>query len=165
MKDIAQTAASRECQAITNAVQGKESVSEYVRRRTLVLLRGLVRRYRHAVKARDGGPQAPMLAKNAGAIQAGDLVRVRNLDEINLTLDNRGYSKGCKFMAQMEAYCGEQYRVAGKVEKFFDEARCRTLNCKDLLLLDQVYCDGTVVGGCDRMCFLFWRAEWLEKLD
>ena len=92
-------------------------------------------------------------------------MRVRSLDEIKRTLDRRGFAKGCKFMDQMAAYCDQEFRVAGKIEKFFDEARCRTLTCKNLLLLEGVHCDGECVGGCHRKCFLFWRAEWLEKKE
>lgn len=150
---------------MVNAVQGKESLLEFVRRRAMSLRRGLVRKYRNAFKAGEETARASSRTSDAPYIEKGDLVQVKSLEEINRTLDRFGYTKGCKFMLQMEKYCGQQFRVAGKINKFFDEARFRTLNCRNTVLLDQVYCDGSCVDGCDKMCFLFWRTEWLEKLD
>jgi len=161
MKGISQLA----CQSVVNAVQGKESVLEYMRRHVLFFLRVLMRRYRNTVTARDAQPVMLTCASGACSIETGDLVQVRSMDEINQTLDRFGYTKGCKFMAQMENYCGQQYRVAGKVDKFFDEARFRRLSCRNIVLLEKVYCDGSSVHGCDKMCLLFWRTEWLQKLN
>lgn len=165
MKSEAEMTSPNVCQAITNSVEGNESLREYLRRRALVFLRGLARRYRGFVRAQEPRPLLPGWTNEASNVQKDDFVRVRSLEEISQTLDERGYTKGCKFMAQMAGYCGQHYRVAGRIEMFFDEARCRTLQCKNLVLLDHVYCDGSAVGGCDRMCFLFWRTEWLEKLE
>jgi hypothetical protein len=153
------------CQAFTNPVEGNESILEYFRRRVMVFLRSVMRKYRRAGKTGGNRPNLPTWAQASMDVQAGNRVRVRTHSEIAQTLNERGFLKGCKFMEQMARYCGHDFLVAGKVEKFYDEARCRTLQCKNLVLLDSVYCDGTVVGGCDRMCFLFWRTEWLEKLD
>lgn len=165
MKGITQMTGPRDCQSMVNAVQGKESVLEFVRRRAMTLRRGLVRRYRNAFKAGEENVRTSSRPSNVPCMEKGDLVQVKSLEEINKTLDRYGYTKGCKFMAQMENYCGKEFRVAGQINKFFDEARFRTLNCKNTVLLDQVYCDGSCVDGCDKMCFLFWRTEWLEKLD
>lgn len=165
MPSESQIPVQHSCQAFTNSVEGNESISEYFRRRLIVFLRSVVRKYRRAGKS--GGIQSnlPTWAQTSSDLQAGNRVRVRTHSEIAQTLDERGFSKGCKFMEQMAQYCGRDFLVAGKVEKFYDEARCRTLQCKNLVLLESIYCNGTVVGGCDRMCFLFWRTEWLEKLD
>ena len=153
------------CQAFTNPVEGNESIMEYFRRRVIVFLRSVMRKYRSAGKS--GGVQSNLPTQTEASIDlmTGNRVRVRTYSEIAQTLNERGFLKGCNFMKQMANYCGHDFLVAGKVEKFYDEARCRTLQCKNLVLLDNVYCDGSVVGGCDRLCFLFWRTEWLEKLD
>ena len=165
MKNMAQTAVPTECQAVTNSVKGDESALEYMRRKAMVFLRDMARKYRRRAKAEAPKQGIASVPITACFVEAGDRVQVKSLEEIQQTLDERGYTKGCKFMEQMKRYCGQEQRVAGRVEKFFDEARCRTLKCKDIVLLDHIYCDGSVVRGCDRLCFLFWRTEWLRKLD
>lgn len=177
MKGTSQNGEPLECQAITNASEGKEPTLEVLRRRAIYaiyVLGGLARRFRRAIQAQDApraiqaqdaAPKIPAWSNNARAVRAGDLVQVRSLDEIRETLDERGCIGGCKFIAQMEAYCGQEHRVARRIEKFCDEARSRIVKGKNLVLLDKVHCDGSAVGGCDRMCLLFWRTEWLKKLD
>jgi hypothetical protein len=42
------------------------------------------------------------------------------------------------------------------------------LKARNIVLLERVYCDGSgtlETQGCDRMCFYFWRTEWLEKIE
>lgn len=137
----------------------------YVRRR----LGGLVRKLRsfaaggRAPEAAPGAATAPLLL-----LKPGDRVRVRSAEEIRRTLDGNGALKGCAFGVGMYAYCGKELRVVRVVERFFDEARWRMLRGRNLVLLDAAYCDGSSVRdtqGCDRMCFYFWRTEWLERIE
>jgi len=160
----AEQTSEQACQVMTNTVQGNESLVELLRRRTLVFLRRVMKIYRNWTRPRTDEAAAAAAASRVTEIVKGDLVRVRSMEDIEPTLDYRGFTKGCKFMDQMAEFCDQKFRVAGKVEKFFDEARCRTLKCKNLVVLDGVHCNGESVGGCDRKCFLFWRAEWLEKI-
>lgn len=97
----------------------------------------------------------------------GDRVRVRSAEYIRGTLDEKGMLKGCGFGLGMYQYCGQERRVAKVVTRFFDEARGRMLKSRNMVLLEGVYCDGASSPdtlGCDRMCFYFWRTEWLEKV-
>jgi len=97
---------------------------------------------------------------------AGDLVRVRSLNAILRTLDEAGRCGGCAFLRPMSAFCGRQVRVARRVDHFFDERTWRMLRCKNIVLLEGTYCDGSGhpdTRGCDRMCFYFWRTEWVEQ--
>ena len=150
------------CQVMTSAVDGKESATEYLRRRTLVFLRQSVKKCRNLTKPEE---KPLVLPENVTSqLSKGDRVRVRPFKEIKETLDYRGFTKGCYFMGQMEQYCEKEFQVAGSLVKFFDEARCRTLMCKNLFLLQGVHCNGESVGGCDRSCYLFWRREWLERV-
>jgi hypothetical protein len=118
-------------------------------------------------------PAAGLAAKAEAArpceeLQPGDRVRVRSLEEIERTLDAKNGCHGCAFLWPMRQYCGQEFRVVKRVERFFDENRWRMLRCKNVVLLDGVYCDGNGghpdTRGCDRMCFYFWRTEWLERL-
>lgn len=152
------------CQAITNSVGGAETSVEKLRRQSIVFLRRLVRSMRSTLRSNNKSTSVQSVAPAPVVLHRGDLVRVRTYEEIKQTLDNRGYTKGCKFMTQMVEFCDQELRVAGNVDKFFDEARCRTLRCKNIVLLEDAFCNGAAVGGCDRMCFLFWRTEWLELL-
>jgi hypothetical protein len=102
----------------------------------------------------------------AVALVRGDLVRVRSREEIKATLDAKGKLKGCGVMADMWQYCGTTQRVYKPVERFLDECDYQVKKAKGLVLLENLMCVGTPrYGPCDRSCFYFWRAEWLEKLD
>lgn len=100
-------------------------------------------------------------------LKEGDMVRVRSKEEIKLTLDHFGKLKGCSFMEnEMTPYCGTVHRVHKIMERFVDERELRVKKCKGLVLLDGVMCQGTTAfGRCDRSCFVFWREEWLEKIE
>jgi hypothetical protein len=104
---------------------------------------------------------------SAVEINTGDLVRVKSIEEIKQTLDANGFCRGCGFLEPMVRYCGQEVRVAKRVDQFFDEARWRMLKCRGIVLLEGIYCDGSghpATIGCDRMCFFFWRTDWLEKV-
>jgi hypothetical protein len=100
-------------------------------------------------------------------LTAGDMVRVKSEEEIKATLNHLGQSRGCAFMADiMTPYCGTVQRVLKTMERFVDERDLRVKKCKGLVLLEGVMCEGTTVfGRCDRSCFMFWREEWLEKIE
>lgn len=106
---------------------------------------------------------APM----ATELAAGDTVRVRSREEIDRTLDAKGCRGGCKFLEPMARYCGQEMRVLRRLEHFYDEAKGRLLRCKNVVLLEGAHCDGMGhpdTRGCDRMCYFFWRTEWLERI-
>lgn len=110
------------------------------------------------------GPAAPAAAD----IGPGDRVRVRSRAEIEATLDETGRCRGCGFLEPMAAFCGREFRVVRRIERFFDEKTWRMLRCRNIVILDGVFCDGSGhpdTRGCDRMCYFFWRTEWLERLD
>jgi hypothetical protein len=99
-------------------------------------------------------------------LKAGDLVRVRNLAEIEATLDPFKELKGCAFLEYMPLYCDSVQRVLQPVERFLDERDYKVKHTRGVVLLEGVLCHGTpVFGKCDRACHLFWREEWLEKIE
>jgi hypothetical protein len=112
-------------------------------------------------------PTAPPEALAATNLQAGDVVRVRSRAEIEATLDHWRQLKGCSFMAaEMEQYCGTTRRVFKRVERFVDERDLRVKKARGIVFLEGVFCTGTAdFGPCDRTCYLFWREEWLEKIE
>ena len=97
---------------------------------------------------------------------AGELVRVRAREEIEAMLDPFKEQKGCAFLEYMWQYCGTTQRVLQPVERFLDERDYKVKKTKGVVLLEGVLCHGTpVFGRCDRACHLFWREEWLERMD
>lgn len=98
-------------------------------------------------------------------LKAGDLVRVRSLEDIQATLNPWGELKGCSFMEGMTPYCGTTRRVFRSVERFMDERNYQMRKARGIILLEGVLCEGTdTLGRCDRSCLFFWREEWLEKI-
>jgi hypothetical protein len=66
----------------------------------------------------------------------------------------------------MEQYCGTTQRVFRRMERFVDERDLRVKKSRGIVLLEGVMCEGTAeFGPCDRSCLVFWREEWLEKLE
>lgn len=99
-------------------------------------------------------------------LQRGDSVRVRSKEDIEATLNKWNQLKGCAFMEEMWPYCGTVQKVHGRVVKFLDERDYLLKKCRGIILLENVFCEGTKdFGACDRSCFFFWREEWLEKVD
>ncbi len=101
------------------------------------------------------------------SLKEGELVRVKSKEEIMSTLDHLGKLKGCSFMEnEMSPYCGTVHRVHKSMERFVDERELRVKKCKGLILLEGAMCQGTTAfGRCDRSCFIFWREEWLERVE
>lgn len=141
----------------------------YIRRRFRGALRKIGRPLQRLGRRADSPAPAPAPAAfPALVLNVGDRVRVRSAEEVRKSLDDNSAIRGCSFGAGMFQYCGREFRVAKVVNQFFDEARWRMLRARSLVLLDGVHCDGSSVPetrGCDRMCFYFWRTEWLEKVD
>jgi hypothetical protein len=116
-----------------------------------------------------GRPEKPTTrpaSSSAGHLKAGDWVRVRTRAEIDATLNHWRQLRGCTFMQEMDQYCGTTQRVLKPLERFVDERDLRLKSSKGIVLLDGVICQGTAgFGRCDRCCYMFWREEWLEKID
>ncbi len=99
------------------------------------------------------------------ALQPGELVEVKSVEEILATLDHRRRHKGLLWMTGMRKYCGGRYRVYRRVQRITLESNGELRNMKDTVLLDGVLCDGREFGGCDRCCFHFWREVWLRRIQ
>jgi len=99
-------------------------------------------------------------------LKPGVVVEVRSEKDIFSTLDNDGKLKGVRFTPEMKKYCGGRHRIVKKLEKILIEStgELRTIQTPTYIL-EGVICDGSAHGGCDRSCFIFWRREWLKKID
>jgi hypothetical protein len=112
-------------------------------------------------------PNSQSLTKTTSqGLKTGDWVRVRSREEIQETLNRWKELKGCAFLEYMDQYCGTTQRVLQVMERFLDERDYRVKKTRGIILLEGVICHGTpVFGRCDRCCHLFWREEWLEKIE
>jgi hypothetical protein len=150
----------------------EELWSSYLHRRARHLVRRIARFLSQLTRA-YGATQATTalglpVPPTPPRLRPGDVVRVRSAGFIRSTLDEHGKHCGCGFGLGMYQYCGRELRVAKVVNRFFDEGRWRMLQTRNMVLLEGVHCDGANspdTRGCDRMCFYFWRTEWLEKID
>lgn len=96
--------------------------------------------------------------------RAGDLVRVRSIEEIEATLCVRRQLKGCTFMEEMKPYCGTMRKILRPVTNAVGERDHKLKKIKGIVLLEDAICEGTRrFGPCDRCCYYFWRIEWLQK--
>jgi hypothetical protein len=119
---------------------------------------------RRAKQQRSSDPAA--ITRPIIHLKAGDVVRVRSREEIQATLDPWKELRGCAFLEYMWEYCGTTQRVFKAMERFLDERDYKVKKVNGIVILEGVICPGTpVFGRCDRSCFLFWREEWLEKIE
>jgi len=117
-------------------------------------------------RGKDTRPTDPVANISREHLKAGDLVRVRSYEEIQVTLNHWRQLKGLTFMPEMEVYCGTQQVVLKHMRRFVDERDLQVKKSSGIILLQGVMCQGTAdFGSCDRCCFHFWREEWLEKID
>jgi hypothetical protein len=90
------------------------------------------------------------------------------MEQIRATLDPVGDCEGLGFMPIQAAFCGREFLVRKRVERFFDERTRRMLRIRNAVILDGVFCEPPAGGpddysGCHRTCFLFWKEAWLER--
>ncbi len=103
-------------------------------------------------------------------LRAGELVKVKSVEEIKRTLDQNNKYQGLAYTPVMWKFCGGTYTVLKKVELVFDERKWKLSKVKNIVLLDGVFCDGVggiekAWDGCDRTCFIWWKEGWLERLQ
>ncbi len=113
----------------------------------------------------QAGPERNAPSQEALALQPGELVEVKSVDEILATLDGNRRHKGLLWMTGMQKYCGRRYRVHRRVQRIILESDGEMRNMRNTVLLEGVLCDGREFGGCDRCCFHFWREVWLKRIQ
>jgi hypothetical protein len=103
-------------------------------------------------------------------LRTGDFVQVKSAREIAQTLDPNGMFEGLPFMPEMLRFCGQRLKVARKAEKTCIEYPGGGYNIREFLnndtvLLEGIRCSGESHDGCQRACMIFWKKQWLHKLD
>ena len=101
-------------------------------------------------------------------LKPGDLVEVRSPAEILSTLDSDASIDSMPYMGEMLQYSGMQFNVSHRVEKICDTVSGGPPNSRrmhDIVLLDDLRCDGSAHGGCQAGCRIYWKESWLRRID
>jgi hypothetical protein len=99
-------------------------------------------------------------------LKVGDLVEVRSAEEILATLDERGELENLPFMPEMVAFCGQRltvHKIAHKVCDTISRSGMRRMT--NAVHLTGSRCDGSAHGGCQTACSLYWKEQWLRRVD
>lgn len=102
-------------------------------------------------------------------LQPGEWVRVRSKEEIGKTLNEGAAHRGLMFTHEMVQYCGQTFRVRGRVDRLIDENTGKLLHMKqECIALEDVICKGHYTSGawfCAREHLPLWREDWLERVE
>jgi hypothetical protein len=107
-------------------------------------------------------------ANSAGdrPLRPGDVVEVKSPTEILSTLDDGGALGSMPFMPEMLRHVGRRYTVSRRVDKICDTVTSTgSRRMYSTVYLDDLRCDGSAHGGCQAGCKLYWREEWLRRVD
>jgi hypothetical protein len=107
-----------------------------------------------------------LLAPGVLGLKTGELVEIRSAEEIAGTLDENGELDGLPFMPEMLAFCGRRLRVRKVAHKSCDNiARTGLRRMTDAVHLEGSRCDGSAHGACENACSLYWKEQWVKRLD
>ena len=94
-------------------------------------------------------------------LRPGEIVEVRDEDEIVATLDKKGALEGLLFMPTMRKYCRRRFRVLRRADKILIEG-IGIRHVPNAVILEGATCDGGALE-CKRTCFPLWKEAWLKK--
>jgi hypothetical protein len=95
----------------------------------------------------------------------GMWVEVLPASQIVQTLDADQSLEGLPFMPEMLPYCGRRYRVALRAERTCVHPPAIPFRrLQGAVVLQGLRCDGSLHGGCQLGCMLFWKEAWLRKV-
>jgi hypothetical protein len=99
-------------------------------------------------------------------LRVGDVVEVRSADEILATLDENGELENLPFMPEMLAFCGQRLTVHKVAHKLCDALTWTGMHKMTRAVhLTGARCDGSAHGGCQTACSLYWKEDWLRRLE
>lgn len=99
-------------------------------------------------------------------LRVGDTVEVLSEDEILATLDEKGELDGLPFMPEMAKFCGRRLTVHKVAFKLCDTISGTGMRRMDNAVhLTAARCDGAAHGGCQTSCLMYWKEEWIKRVD
>jgi hypothetical protein len=99
-------------------------------------------------------------------LKAGEWVEIRSQEEILASLDESGRLSNLPFMPEMFQYCGRRFRVAKRADKTCDNIENWSIRrVEHAVHLENARCDGSLHGGCEAGCLIFWKEAWLKRAE
>lgn len=98
-------------------------------------------------------------------VAPGQLVEIRDKDEIMATLSPENRNRRMWFDSEMIPYCGTRARVDRHVQRIIDESTGKMIKLGDCVVLDNVVCQGIYHRFCQRELPSYWRSAWLRTLN
>lgn len=122
------------------------------------------RRVRGAYAAGTCGASTPTATL---ALQSGERVTVRPLDEIRTTTNQAAHNRGLYFSPDMAKRPAAPRRVLRRADKIIVDGTGEMRSLRNTVFLEGSYCGCAHVafGGCPRQEFAYWREIWLERPD
>ena len=100
-------------------------------------------------------------------LQPGEWVRVKDYQDILMTVDKDLKNRGMSFHAEMVPDCGRTFQVLQRVQRIMNEKTGTIMKLKNVcLVLDGSDCHGRYTRPlfCPRACYPYWREIWLERV-
>jgi hypothetical protein len=99
-------------------------------------------------------------------LRVGDVVVVKSVEEILATLDENGELENLPFMPEMLAFCGQRLTVHKVAHKLCDALTWTGMHRMTRAVhLTGARCDGSAHGGCQTACSLYWKEDWLRRVE
>jgi hypothetical protein len=103
-------------------------------------------------------------------LQPGEVVRVKSYEEILATLNHHSNSnRGLYFDAEMVPFCGKEFVVRTRIDRFIDERTGHVRRLKTpAVILEGSCCQACYSDKrmfCPRGIFSWWREIWLERVS
>jgi len=140
----------------------------------------IIRRVRlklHHVVAGDDRLRGPHTKATPVAVldlKPGELVRIKGVDQIVATLDQKKRNRGMIVCDEMTRCCGTVAEVRHRVTRFVEERSGKMLELTNAVTLqgphgepslcDECLCYGEI-GDCPRGELMYWREIWLERVN
>ena len=102
-------------------------------------------------------------ARPVRRFKAGDVVEVLPWNELINTLDDAGALEGLPFMPEMLPYCGKKLTITKRLERTCEDIEAGMRRIRNVVFLNDLRCDGSVHGGCQKGCCILWKDAWLRQ--
>ena len=104
------------------------------------------------------GPSRPR-----GRFKKGDVVEVLPWNELMHTLDASGTVDALPFMPEMLPYCGKRLIITKRLERTCEDIEGGMRRIRNVVFLNDLRCDGSAHGGCQKGCSILWKDDWLRR--
>ena len=98
-------------------------------------------------------------------LRVGEWVEIRSAQDILSTLDQHASLDGLPFMPEMLQHCGKRYQVYRSAHKTCDTIESYSIKQMDRSVHLDLRCDGSAHDGCQASCLIFWREDWLKRVN